>query len=211
VTVALALAYANDWIPTSSADFLSRIHWTSYAGLTLGAAWLLWPRRPSHPSLDLAVVGLLAVAAVLGWKHPTKFRVRSDAQLIRIHARQVTTFRGLFDVAHCLPDAKNVYHSEMGVTGLVLWHTRVVDLVGILSDHVIYGEDFETICERDRPEAIFVPHRNYRRLNEEIQQSPCFSSYRRVVDRSASPLHIREDLAESFLQCATDVQRWQAQ
>ncbi|MEM9452860.1 MAG: hypothetical protein AAGF11_01690 [Myxococcota bacterium] len=209
LAAAIAVAYARDWIPTPRSDYLGRLAMPSYAGAVASAGWLLLPRSWSRPRLDLSIMGLLAIASVLGWKRPVQFQVRSDAALMRVHARQVTTVRGIFDVARCLPEAKTVYHSEMGVPGLVLWRTRVVDLAGILSDHLVYGESFETICERDRPEAIFLPHRNYRRLNAEIRRSPCFASYRKVVDHSASPLHIREDLVEPFLGCATDVQRWQ--
>ncbi|MCA9705668.1 MAG: hypothetical protein KDK70_07465 [Myxococcales bacterium] len=209
--LATAVAYTQDWIPTPRDEDLGQLHWASYAGLGLGAAWLLLrPRAAARPWLDALVVGALATGSVLGWKPPMRPAVRSDAVILRVHARQFTTVRGLFDVARCLPEAKNVYHSEMGVTGLVLLRTRVVDLVGILSDHLLRGDDFEAMCERDRPEAIFLPHANYRELNAEIRRSPCFASYRRVVDRSASPLHVREDLAEPFLRCATEVQRWRA-
>ena len=70
-------------------------------------------------------------------------------------------------------------------------------------------DEVESWMDESRPEAIFLPHRNYRRLNAEIEGSDCFSGYRRVVDRSASPLHIRRDLAGEFLQCAVEVERWQ--
>jgi len=209
-TIALVMGYLLRWLPTPGSDYLGQISWASYTGLGLGAAWLLWPRGRARPLVDLGVMGAIIIASVLLWKTPTSFRMRSDARLMRVHARQFTTVRGLFDVAHCLPDAANVYHSEMGVIGLVLYRTRVVDLVGILSDHILRGDTFENYCQRDQPEAIFLPHRNYRRLNAEIKASECFESYRRVVDRSASPLHIREDLADSFLQCARDVHRWRS-
>lgn len=209
-SIAIALAYWGEWIPTPRSDYLGRIAWPSYAGVIAGAAWiLLRPAARPRPRIDLGVMGLVAIAAVLGWKRPVRFMMRSDAKLMRVHARQVTTVRGIFDVARCLPDARTVYHSEMGVTGLVLLHTRVVDLAGILSDHLLYDESFEAICERDQPEAIFLPHRNYRRLNAEIQKSSCFASYRRMVDRSSSPLYVRGDLAEAFSSCATEVQTWQ--
>jgi len=208
LAVVVAVAYANDWIPTPADDALGQIPWPCYAALVVGGAWLLRPGPRLPPALEPAVMGLVIAGSVLGWHPPSPFRVRSDAQLLRIHARQVTTVRGLSDVARCLPDARTVYHSEMGVTGLVLWNTRVVDLVGILSDHVVGGETFEQICERDAPEAIFLPHHNYRELNREIQQSECIADYRRVVDRSSTPLYVRRDLADDFLSCATEVHRY---
>ncbi len=204
----ITVAYLRAWIPTPADDFLGRIAWSSYLGLVVGGAWLLRPGPRLRPAFEQGVMGAIMLVAVLGWKPPVQFRMRSDAWLMRVHARQVTTVRGVFDLARCMPEAKNVYHSEMGVTGLVLLRTRVVDLVGILSDHVLWGDTFDQICERDRPEAIFLPHRNYRQLNAEIRKSECIASYRRVVDQSSSPLHIREDLADSFLQCASDVHRW---
>jgi hypothetical protein len=55
---------------------------------------------------------------------------------------------------------------------------------------------------RDRPPAIFLPHKNYRDLNEEIAQSHCLGGYRRVVERSSSALYVRRDLYPRFHVCA---------
>lgn len=208
LTLAVVIAHRQALLPTAASEPLAQIPWPSYVGLVLGAAWLLLPPARPRPRLELGALGFIVVAATLGWKPPASPRLRSDAELMRIHARTVTTVRGLFDVARCLPDARTVYHSEMGVTGLVLLRARVVDLVGIVSD--LRGESFDPACQRDRPEAIFLPHRSYEDLNAEIQRSECLRSYRRVVQRSSSPLHVREDLAAPFLRCATEVHRWGA-
>ncbi|MCX4241740.1 hypothetical protein [Paraliomyxa miuraensis] len=203
---AIVVGYWQKLLPTETSEPLAVVPWPSYVGLGLGAAWLLLPPARPRPRLETGVLAAIVVAATLGWKPPAMPRLRSDAQLMRAHANTVTTVRGLFDVAHCLPDAQTVYHSEMGVTGLVLLRTRVVDLVGIVSD--LRGESFEQYCSRDRPDAIFLPHKSYEDLNAEIQRSECLRSYRRMVKRSSSPLHVREDLAEGFLRCATEVHRW---
>jgi hypothetical protein len=62
----------------------------------------------------------------------------------------------------------------------------------------IEHRSFEEICQRDRPEAIFLPNPAYRSLREEIRRSRCFQDYRRVLARDGSPLHIRKDLVLRF-------------
>ncbi|MEM7152172.1 MAG: hypothetical protein AAF799_04980 [Myxococcota bacterium] len=209
LTVVMVIGYRQHWVPSSQDDPLSQVLWPSYAGLGLGAAWVMLasPRIGAH--IQGLGLGAITIAAVLGWKPPALSPLRADHQLLRRHDRQVTTTRGIFDVARCL-ETPTVYHSEMGVTGLVLFRSRVVDLVGLLSDNRLRGESFEQQCQRDQPEAIFLPHRGYRDLNAEIQRSSCIGDYQRVVDRSSSPLHIRRDLVAGFMACARDVQRFRA-
>ena len=102
-----------------------------------------------------------------------------------------------------------MYHSEMGVPGLALYRMRVVDLAGLLStDIALHGLRFEERCRAEHPEAIFLPHKNYRALNAEIAASPCFADYVQVVRRSSSPLYVRADLASDFLACGTAYREW---
>ena len=54
------------------------------------------------------------------------------------------------------------------------------------------------VCERERPDAIFLPHRNYVRLNDQLKGSGCLDDYVKVVKRSSSPLHVRKDLLETY-------------
>lgn len=207
--VGFHLAYRANVIPTNEGFFLRRVSWEAYLGMGLPAIWLLLRPRRVHRTVDLAIALVCLSAGTVGWKPPKKPRVRPDHAILRRHAREVTTVRGLYELARCLPDVETVYHSEMGVPGLVLRRARVVDLVGIVSrETVLEGKSFQELCAEDRPEAIFLPHKNYRELNAEIRSSPCFEDYVRVVDRSSAPLHIRKDLADSFSRCATNLQRW---
>lgn len=201
----VATAYAMDWIPTHRGFFISTVPWPAYVGfgIATGATLLLSGRA------QLLVTTIALAAGLLGWKPPQAPLLRSDKDVMLRHAAEVTTVRGVFDVARCLPPGSTVYHSEMGVTGLALLRMQTVDLVGIVSRGPgIDKVPFDDACRRDQPEAIFLPHKAYKKLNDEVRQAPCMADYVRVVDRSSSPLHLRSDLAPDFLRCATDVHRW---
>lgn len=201
--VALVAGYVGGWAPNAEGFFLTTIGWPAYAGVVLG--WVLLARWPSQGVVVAAAVGLGTAA----WLPPTDVGLRPDPDVMHWHGRQVTTTRGVFDVARCLPEGSTVYHSEMGVPGLVLYRMRVVDLVGLLSrDVALRGPNFQERCAQERPEAIFLPHRNYRTLNERIQSSACFADYVRIVDKSSSALHVRADLAPRFLACGTEYKEW---
>lgn len=86
--------------------------------------------------------------------------------------------------------------------GLTFPEARVVDLAGIQSE----ASSFERNCRRDRPEAIFLPHSNYVDLRGDIEESPCFRNYERVVQNSSAPLYLRRDLVPEFLACAAQDQ-----
>jgi hypothetical protein len=133
----------------------------------------------------------------------------SDSVLVKRHVSEVTSFRGIYEVKRCLPDLQHVYHSEVGVVGLIFPDARVVDLAGLQSLGAGTSQgDFQARCQADRPEVIFLPHKNYAKLNAEIAAAPCLRSYERFVDRSSSPLHIRTDLSPEFEKCAPQLARW---
>lgn len=122
---------------------------------------------------------------------------------MRAHTAEVTSFRGIFDVKRCLPELSTMYHSEVGVPGLLFPDARLVDLAGLQSESLFREPStFDAACAADRPEALFLPHQNYASLNERIQTSKCLENYLRVVERSSSPLYVRADLAPRFLACA---------
>lgn len=204
-----ALGYACNWIPNGRGFFISAIEWPAYVGWGAALSALLLFAGVAHGAVRLLPVALGAIAGVVGWYPPRWPSIPSDREILRRQAAEVTTVRGIFDVERCLPDVKVVYHSEMGVPALVLPDTRLVDFAGILSRETgIERRPLKELCERDRPEAIFLPHRAYRELNEELRESGCLEAYRRVVDKSASPLHVRRDLYADFMKCARDVHRW---
>lgn len=199
-----ALAYVRGWAPNGEGFFLTELPWPVYAMLVVGwSVALAWPRRA------LAVAGCLVVGTIV-WIPLEGAKLRSDTDIMFRHGREVTTTRGVFDVARCLPAGSTVYHSEMGVPGLVLYRMSVIDQAGLLSrDVAMGGRSFQTRCAAERPEAIFLPHRNYRALNTEIAASECIGDYVRIVKRSSSALHVRADLAADFLQCGTEYREWQ--
>jgi hypothetical protein len=205
----MALAYRARWLPTHQGFFLDQIHWPAYAGSAAAAALLLLGKLRRAEFSQVLLVAALSALGIVGWWRPKTIRVLSDEHMLRKASAEVTTTRGIFDVARCLPAAKTVYHSEMGVTGLVLIHMRAVDMVGLLSKDTVLGKkNFEQYCSEDRPEVIFLPHKNYQRLNKDVRAAPCFQDYRQMVNKSSSPLFVRQDLAEQFLACAKDIQRW---
>lgn len=206
---AVVVGYWTKTLPTHEGFFISQVPWVAYAGTMLAAAFVVLWLPGGSPGLGPWVVTVALGAGLVGWKPPGKVDAPNDRQVMHRHARQVTTVRGIFDVARCLPADRSVYHSEMGVTGLVLLDRRVVDLAGIVSRGPgIDREPFQVACQRDQPAAIFLPHRNYRRLNAEIEASACFSDYARAVKRSSSPLYVRREFFDGFMACATEPQRY---
>lgn len=198
------VAYWQGWAPNARGFFLTTLPWPTYAMLVAGwSVALLWPRRP------VGVVACLLLGTV-AWIPLDDPKLRKDVDVLFRHNREVTTTRGIFDVARCLPPGSTVFHSEMGVPGLALYRMRVVDQVGLLSaDVALRGLDFESRCNEERPEAVFLPHRNYRALNASIAESACFQrDYVRVVDESSSALHVRRDLFDGFLACGTEYREW---
>jgi hypothetical protein len=75
-----------------------------------------------------------------------------------------------------------------------------VDLDGLLNEAItLHGARFATLCERDRPEAIFVPNESYPELRREVLESDCLRHYRPVDADPSSPLRVREDLLARYL------------
>jgi hypothetical protein len=147
---------------------------------------------------------LAATAVAIPFAHGFEARApASDLEYIDRHVAHTTVYRGIGVLRACFGDAIEVYHSEVGVPGLVFQHGRVVDLAGLMSPDAIFRRrSFDTMCAVDQPEAIFLPHKNYRELNAEILRGRCVQSYRRVVEESSSPLYVREDLHARYLECS---------
>lgn len=205
----VAVAYRTGFVENPDSVALDRIGLLAYMVTFVTVAVLaLATGLRRHPGM----VGLVVALPVAGVLVATPMRMgpvlRDDDYLIRASA-EVTSFRGLADVVRCMPGIRQVYHSEIGVVGLALPEARVLDLVGLMSPALALGHPpFDRYCLRDRPEAVFLPHRNYTALNREIVASACLRSYVRVVRLSSSPLYIRDDLAPAFLACARDTEPW---
>lgn len=174
--------------------------------LALGASfvWLLLGKVPSSPWRMGLVATLGFSLGACSWRPPEMPALSSDDEIVEKHVKSVTSFRGIYDVKRCLPQIEHLYHSEVGVPGLLFPRTRVVDLAGLQSrGHGTRRGSFQARCDADRPEVIFLPHRNYAKLNAEIASAACFLDYKPAVDRSSSPLHVRNDLYDEFMKCAS--------
>ncbi|HLV65472.1 MAG TPA: hypothetical protein VKY73_06655 [Polyangiaceae bacterium] len=152
------------------------------------------------------LVGALLVACGVSWLPPRVPRALADRGFVERAAQGVTTVRGLFDVEACLPSNIHVYHSEIGVPGVVLPAARITDLAGLMSNELTFERPrLDALCRRDRPEVLFLPHRVYAAANRELMQGECLRGYTRVVDASSSPLYVRSDLVAPFLACARTI------
>jgi hypothetical protein len=209
--VAIIVAYATGAVSNQRSLAADRVGWASYIAHVAIAGWLWFSTELAEAerpvllgAVSLFVLGLIAAQL------PRWGPLLGDRRFLEKSSASVTTTRGIFDVERCLPNTKTLYHSEIGVPALVLPDARVVDLVGLMSrDIALEQPKFDTFCQRDRPEAIFLPHKNYAALNREIQASACLREYTRMVRQSSSPLYVRNDLAPAFRGCARDVVQWQ--
>jgi hypothetical protein len=160
----------------------------------------LAPMLARWTPLVLPAAAILATAQSYG---PTVSGIASDARLLRNHARHVTVYRGMDVLRSCFGEAIHVYHSEVGVPGLRFQRGKVSDLAGLLSRRWLFRkESFDEMCSADQPEAIFLPHKNYRSLNREILRGSCIRGYVREVQDSSSPLYVRHDLHAHYQVCS---------
>jgi hypothetical protein len=210
----LGVAYAARVVECGGDSSLERVAWTAYAAqLFLGV--LLCDRVSNGPrfgarAVTFASVGVLTLSAALLRLPRFEHAALDDAAFLGRATAEVTTTRGLFEVARCIPGAHTLYHSEIGIPGLVLPDWRVVDLVGLMSKRLAFGRPpFDDYCLRDRPEALFLPHKAYRALNAEIRASACLRDYTLMIRDSSSPLYVRSDLSAAFNACRRDP--WRAQ
>jgi hypothetical protein len=205
--LALAVAHGFGIVASASSSPLERIPWQAFLAELVLAGWLVLSgeaKRGDGATGSVAfALFLLGIVVALP---PRRAELANDRELVVKSSAEVTTTRGIFDVERCLPAAATVYHSEIGVPGLVLPRARIVDLAGLMSREIaLERPPFDAYCSRDRPEAIFLPHRNYVEQNREIVASACLREYTRVVRRSSSPLYVRNDLVAAFGSCARDV------
>jgi hypothetical protein len=212
--VAVTIAYAAGWIENGHGSSLERVPWVAYCVLPLMALGLVLPARRGEPDAAFARrLGLVAAAPILGTlatMPPRLGPLEPDDAYVARSIAEVTTFRGLADVKRCLPGIRQLYHSEVGVPGVVFPDARVVDLAGLMSERIASSRSrFDDYCLEDRPEVIFLPHKSYVVRNLEIAGSRCIRGYERMTRKSSSPLFVRADLAEPFRRCATELGRWQ--
>jgi hypothetical protein len=110
-------------------------------------------------------------------------------------------------VKACLPEPLHIYHSEIGVTGLLFLDSRVTDLSGLMNRHMVFDRTpFDDICLADPPQVLFLPHHVYKRLNREIKRGRCLRQYARPrgIPRTQSTLYLRRDVLAAFDRCMAD-------
>jgi len=198
LAAAIALAWPRRWLPTDAGWSIGRVPWTVYAGLWLTTAAALAPGRwGPRPRIALALAATAGGVALAGpLRAPTRM---TDTDYARALAAEVTSWRGLERLRRCLGPRAHVYHSEIGVPGALLPEGRITDLGGLMNAEVtLGGADVDALCLRDRPDAVFLPHKNYARLNAQLRAGRCLEGYTRVVERGSSPLYVRADLAAAY-------------
>ncbi len=197
---------AIGWLPKQSGYRLERADLALYLLLVpaLAVACIVATsrmRQPAAAALVLAAAGCAAATRL----RADSFHLYSDDEYLALQTSRSSVYRGLDTLRACFGDAIHVYHSEVGLPGLRFVPGKVTDLAGLLSPEWLFQpHGFDAKCQRDRPEAIFLPHKNYRDLNREIAQGTCLTGYARAVETSSSPLYVRADLYPHFLACARE-------
>ena len=189
---------------------MSRVPLALYLGYGIGATLLLVGAKYSAKVAAAALAIASLISAYRGLPYPKQIRLHSDAVLLEKQIVRYTTVRGIDSVRACLKEPLHIYHSEIGIPGAVFEESVVTDMAGLMDKEIAFeGMNFEKRCQADSPEVIYLPHRNYQVLREQITTSLCIKSYTRVVKDSSSPLYIRTDLLKEFLPCAGAVQdKW---
>lgn len=157
-----------------------------------------------------AVIGLVPVAALAGvlWAIPPgKLPALDDgASVDRIRSR-MKAMKGIDVVRDCLPEPVHVYHSELGVPGVMFPESRITDLSGLMNPALVFSHPtFDDYCLADPPDVLFLPHRTHERLNREILDGRCIGLFARPtgIGSSSSALYVRRDLLDRFTDCQRD-------
>lgn len=206
---AVLYLYRHRLIYDEKDQLITRVDDALYLGYVAAAAVVLVGARVQARLAAMLLAIPLLAGAVRGLPMPEVW-LRPDETLLAKHIDRFTTVRGIESVRACVPEPFHMYHTEIGVPGVVFQRSTVTDMAGLMDTEIArHGMDFEARCLADRPEVLYLPHRNYTTLREQISRSACFRDYRRVVGNSSSPLYIRKDLARDFLTCARQAgDRW---
>ncbi len=205
--LACVFAYSQGWLEPHRGDFyLSRV-WPAHYEWHVAAALLLI-LSPLVPRGRLLVAGvavpLLVLAAAVHASPPRTWRPRSDAAVVARMARRLNAMLGATDVKACMPEPLHIYHSEIGVIGLLFPGSHITDLSGLMNRGMVLDRaPFDETCLASPPDVFFLPHLNYKQLNREVMRSRCLRQFTRPRDikRSQSTLYIRNDLVAGFNTC----------
>jgi len=116
----------------------------------------------------------------------------------------LNSMTGIDDVKRCIAEPTTVYHSEIGVPGVLFPDSTVTDLTGLMNRRIAFERPpFDGYCLASPPEVLFLPHWTHESLNREIADSECLQLYARPrgVPESSSTLFIRRDLVARFDAC----------
>ena len=205
--------YQHRMIYDEKEQIISRIHDQVYMGYVAAAALVLlsattaalWRRPWTHTPLVIATVAAAGIGALQGLP-AVQTELRDDEALLSTNINRYTTVRGIRAVRACIPQPFHMYHTEIGIPGIVFQESTVTDMAGLMDKDIARrGMDFDARCLADRPEVLYLPHRNYKALRDQIMRSTCIRDYRVAVKNSSSPLYIRRDLADEFFGCAQRV------
>lgn len=196
--VFVVVAYTYQWIPTARGWPIGRTEPAIYMGYVVAACVVLAAGVLVRPQASAWAWGALAFGVLFAYRARALEWPKDRAYLDR-YQRHVTSYRGMPRLLACLGDEAHIYHSEIGVVGLAFSRGTVTDLGGLMSPELTLGDTtFEQLCARDRPDAIFLPHRNYRTLNRTIREGRCIQDYELVHEDSSSPLYVRRDLVPNY-------------
>lgn len=200
----LALSFWRGWVENATDgyefNFVTARSYGHFFGGLLALAALGAARESAQWRGTWAVVLGLGLSAVLAVP-PQRSWVPDELIDARALASD-NSLRGLETIRRCFPEPVTLVHSELGVPGVLLLESRIVDYTGLANPAVAHGTfDFEAFCLADRPEFIFRPHWTHRRLNAVLDQSACLRE-RYVVAANTTALFVRADLAPRWTSCA---------
>ena len=203
------LAYQRGWIENAtSGSELERAPAAFYLVYFLGVVLVgvLPFVREQARSVSVATAVALAVSVSSVTLQPRPFSLASDTAIYESVSARDANLVGLDTIRTCFTEPVQLTHSELGIAGVLLPESRIIDLTGLANPRVASRRfDFERLCEDDRPDFVFRPHRSHRVLNEAIAASPCLAARytaARLPRASASPLFVRNDHVARFEACA---------
>jgi len=198
----LLLLYRHRLVYDAKDPMHMRVDRALYLGYAIAASVLLLGAHVQASWAAILVALPLAVGSVRGLPLPPLV-VHDDATLLAKHIERFTTVRGILAVRACIPPPFRMYHTEIGIPGVLFPSATITDMAGLMDkEFARAGMSFDARCEKDRPELIFLPHRNYKVQRDRILNGTCIRDYQLVVSNSSSPLYVRKDLAGDFVACA---------
>ncbi|MEN0064120.1 MAG: hypothetical protein AAGA48_18355 [Myxococcota bacterium] len=204
----LALAHEASWIEDTTGFYLGRLRWSRYVAYLAPLAVLAAvPAAGRWRNVLVTTIGPLTAVLVALWAYPLRSLPALDDEVAtkRI-TRRMKAMVGIRKVRKCLPDTQHLYHSELGVPGVLFPDARVTDLSGLMNPRLTFERlPFDAICLPDPPEILFLPHRTHAELNAEILDSTCIQQFARPegIPESSSTLFVRRDRLDAFERCTS--------